>query len=107
MFGFLNMMGTYEQRKVDNTVINEVEIDTVMVTDCEQPYETAIKSKHYNNDKWVIVEQYDTKEESIEGHKKWVSKFSKKLPKTVKDVSTCEIASLITSLFPEKDKKIE
>jgi len=64
------MMGTYKDRVVANDVINGVTIDTALVTDSDQPYETGICSKEYNNGNWIIVELYDTKELSIIGHNK-------------------------------------
>jgi hypothetical protein len=73
----INMIGTYEERKVDNTEINGVVIDTALVTDSDQPYETGIRHPKYNNGKWVIVEMYNTKREARTGHNKWVEIFSK------------------------------
>ncbi len=40
------------------------------------------------------------------GHKKWVELFEKELPKTIKDVSTCEIASL-AKLFSKEEEIIK
>lgn len=95
MLGFLDMVGNYEERKVEHTVVNDVIIDTARVTDCDKPYETGICSPHYNDDEWVIVEQYDDFESAKNGHEKWVQVFEKELPETVEDVSTCFIATLV------------
>ena len=95
LFGFMDMVGTYEQRKVDRYEKNGLIIDTAFVTDSDQPYETAVARPEQNNGDWVIVEAYDTKEEAQIGHDKWVKKMlSKKLPETLKDVSICESAKL-------------
>ena len=50
-------------------------VDTVIPTDT-QTWETAIERKDVEG-KWVIVEQYKTKEEAIKGHKKWIDKIKK------------------------------
>ena len=90
MFG-LGMMGNYEDRKVNNysgvdCEGNEFVLDTCKVTDSSQPYETAIEHPFYNNQKWVILESYDTKEEAIVGHNKWFNVFvNDKLPQSIKD----------------------
>ena len=105
MFDFLDMVGTYESRKVENTEVNDVVIDTCMVTDSTQSYETGICSKHYNDNQWIIVEQYDDKIQAEEGHKKWVKVFGKELPKTIKDVSTCTI-SRIAKMFEKEEDSI-
>jgi hypothetical protein len=97
MFDFMLMADNYEERKVKNTKINDVLIDTVFVNDSDKDFETAIKSKLYNENKWVIVELYDTKEEAIKGHEKWVSKFEKigEYPNLLTDVSTAEIKKML------------
>jgi len=98
MFGFMDMYGNYEQRKVDNFTDKEkgIFVDTCMVTDSSQPYETAIEHPKYNRGKMIIVEMYDTKEEAQTGHDKWVKTMTgKNLPKTLKDVSSCEIAKIL------------
>jgi len=41
MFGFLNMMYTYESRKVARTEKGKLLVSTAMVTDSQQPYETV------------------------------------------------------------------
>jgi len=54
---------------------NNITIDTCIAFDTET-WETGINKK----DKWVIVEQYDDKDDAIKGHKKWI-KLLKKHPK--------------------------
>lgn len=92
MFGFLDMMGNYESRKVNryegkDCEGNSMTLDTCMVTDSVQPYETALQHPFYNNGSWVILESYDTKEESEFGHNKWFNVFVNvnRLPETIKD----------------------
>lgn len=94
MFGFLEemMANTYENRKVARYEKDDVFVDTCRITDSEQPYETAVAHPKYNDNKIVIVEMYNTEEEAKRGHSKWVKKMtSKKLPKTLKDVSTSDV----------------
>ena len=105
MFGFLSMMGNYEERKVERFEAEDLIIDTAAVTDSTKPFETAIKSPLYNDNKWVIVELYDTKEEAIAGHKKWVSIMTSNiLPKELKDVSISGVAELC-DMFPDPDSE--
>ena len=89
MFSFVNMLGmagNYEERKVVNFKRDNLIIDTCMVTDDpEYPYETAVKHPEYNNNEWIIVEQYHTKEESKIGHDKWVENMTGELPDELPD----------------------
>lgn len=107
---FLSMADNYKDRKIANDTINEVMIDTVEVNDnYEFPYETGVCSKFYNNNKWVIVEQYQTKEQAEIGHSKWLKQFTNKdkMPQTLKDVSTCGVAQLRNIFAKEKDLTFE
>lgn len=105
MFEFFEMKVNYEERKVDNTIIPSVDavIDTCAVNDSTQPYETAIKCSHYNNGEWVVVEQYDSKEEAQKGHERWVQVFKSSLPTKLIDVSECHIASELTALEGKRE----
>lgn len=108
MFGFLDMFGNYEQRKVDNFKKGKLEIDTAEVNDSDKPYETAICHPKYNKNKWVVVKLYDTKEQAQEGHNRWVKKMTQKeLPKILKDVSTAEIAKICFTNEKERSIKRE
>ena len=100
MFGFLDMIGNYEDRKVDNYQgDNNLEIDTCSVTDGEHDYETAVAHPEYNHGKWVIVEAYDTKDEAQAGHNKWVKKMTgKKLPAKLTDCTNDAISKLCDKL---------
>lgn len=101
MFDFLSMANNYESRKVQNDVVNGVTIDTAAVTDSDQPYETGIQHSNYKDGNWIIVEMYDTKDEAISGHKKWVETFRNGFPAELKDVSTATIASFQDSIIGE------
>lgn len=92
MFDFMSMYGTYEERKVANfkgldCEGNNFTLDTCRVTDSKQPYETALMHPFYNDNEWVILESYDTKEESQAGHNKWFNVFvnAEKLPEEISD----------------------
>ena len=99
MFKFFDMMGNYEERKVDRYETEDLIVDTCAVNDSAEPYETAIEHPAYNNGKWVVVEMYDSKEEAQRGHDKWVKLMTaKELPTELKDVSTAEIANLCDAL---------
>ena len=90
---FLSIMDTQEERKVDTYEKEDLFVDTCSITDSDKPYETAIACPQYNDAKLIIVELYDTKEEAQKGHNKWVKIMTaKKLPETIKDVSTATIA---------------
>lgn len=81
-------MLSYKQRLVENTKINDAVIDTVLITDLDGPYETAIKHPKYNNGNWIVVKTYEDKTKAKEGHKRWVELFNKGLPDELSDNST-------------------
>lgn len=92
----LSMIGTYEQRKVANTVVGETVIDTCAVTDSTCGFETGIQSPLYNGGLWVIVEEYDSKADAKRGHARWVKKMAKP-PATLTDTSSCSIKRLLNA----------
>jgi len=100
LFGFADMYGTYESRKVGRLDTEDgVSVSTARVTDSDKPYETAVMHPRYKKDEWIIVECYDTKAEAKEGHEKWVKTMtSKTLPATLMDVSTAQAAQLLDAL---------
>ena len=65
MFGFLNDMDNYEDRKISNELVNGIEVSTVYTSD--EGYETALIDKNGVHP----VERYGSKKEAIEGHEKW------------------------------------
>lgn len=94
MFDFLNMKNDYKERKVDNFKNDKICIDTCYASDTGA-YETGIESKYYNNGNWVIVQEYESKEEAIKGHQEWIEKMTiDELPAVLMEVSTCKIAKL-------------
>ena len=99
MFDFFNMIGSYDSRKIARFEKDKLFISTAFVTDSSQPYETAISHPAYNNNKLIIVEMYDTKEQAQKGHDNWVLIMtSEQLPKELKDVSTASIAEFSDTL---------
>jgi hypothetical protein len=94
MFDFLFDMNNYNERKVARFVEGSTIVDTCRVSDSTQPFETAIEHPRYNGGKWIVVEQYNTKEEAEAGHDKWVKIMTGELPGVLKDVSECGMAKL-------------
>lgn len=114
MFDFLGMIDNYEERKVDRFErTNEhgetdLIVDTCLVTDSKQPYETAVSHKAYNNGKWIVVGTYDAKEEAQTGHNRWVEKMtSEDLPDIIIDVSTAGTAGLLDIIDDENWREIK
>lgn len=91
MLSFLDTMFNHEERKVANyrgkdCEGNEFVLDTCLVTDSKQPFETALSHPFYNNGDWIILQSYDTAEEAKLGHNKWFDVFvNKGLPNVIKD----------------------
>jgi hypothetical protein len=96
-FGFLGMMGNYEERKVDRYEKDGVVIDTAYVTDGNKQYETAIGHPEFNNGDWIVVESYDTKEEALIGHNKWVETMTHAIPNELRDCQNAEISQFFDS----------
>lgn len=108
---FLSMMNNHEKRVVDNYDEKGDEtglvVDTCAVSDSDQPFETGIKDPRYNNDEWIIVEMYDSKEEAQTGHDKWVKLMTEAPPNQLKDVSTAEVKKLCEAMgceFPASER---
>lgn len=103
MFNFLNMAFNYEDRKVENTVIDgNTVVDTCYVSDGVKPFETGVSCPKYNGGKWIIVEAYYTKEEAISGHNKWVGIMSSNnQPEKLIDCNNAGISQLGMDLFGE------
>lgn len=76
MFDFLDMIGTYECRKVDRFDSDEFSIDTAYVTDRELPYETAIAHKDFNGGEWIVLGWRSTKEEAQKFHDEMVAYYT-------------------------------
>ena len=82
-------------------------IDTCAVNDASQPFETGIEHPGYNNGKWIIVEQYDSKAEALLGHSRCVEVFKSSLPTKLVDVSDCGIASLCEMVGGNREYPLE
>ena len=77
MFGFMEMVGNYEDRVVGRHEYDHGFISTAAVTDGEKPYETAVSDSRYEDDRGdtsttLVVESYDTKDAAEAGHESWV-----------------------------------
>lgn len=109
MFNFIDMMGNYDSRKIDRYEEDGLKISTAEVTDGNQPYETAVSHILYNDGEWVIVEDYETREEAQEGHDKWVKTMTTDvLPKELVDCCNAGVSQLgeavgIDMVFPKQD----
>ena len=100
MFNFLEMAGNHEERKVANFKQNDLEIDTALVNDGKQPYETAIKypSLYPTTHHWVIIEGYDSKAEAQVGHDKWVEIMTTNPPEVLADCLNAGTADLLDAM---------
>lgn len=92
MFSFLDMMGNYENRRVDRYTSDDLIVSTAEVNDGSRPYETAVKHPLYNDNKFIVVEAYDDKNDAQKGHDKWVKIMtSDKLPPMLEDCTSAAI----------------
>ena len=107
LFGMSNF-DNYEDRKVANTTViangKSAEIDTCRVMDTSQPYETGVHHPDYNENKWIIVEQYDTEYAAQVGHDKWVG-IMENPPIELVDVSDSSAALLANAFGAENTFK--
>ncbi len=100
MYGISDMVGTYEERKVQLDEFDWGMVSTARVTDGTLPYETAVEHRDYADKDgqyrhMVIVENYATKEEALIGHSKWVALMtSDPLPEKLAD---CNNSGLVPS----------
>jgi hypothetical protein len=96
MFG-LDMLGTYDTRKVARTEYDvpggQVIISTAKVTDGKLSYETAVSHPLYNSGKWIILQAYSQKAQAEAGHQKWVAELESDPPILV-EVSNCFLSEL-------------
>jgi len=76
MFDVLSMIGNYSERKVDRFETDLFTIDTALVTDRAQPYETAIAHKKFHAGDWIILGWRDTKEEAQKFHNEMVAYYT-------------------------------
>lgn len=61
-------------------------VSTIRCLDtCRQPYETGIRCPEYNDGRIVIVQSYDTEEESRTGHQQWIDLMQENPPDYLRD----------------------
>ena len=95
MFDFLNMLDSYEDRKVDRYENDILFVSTAKVTDGKQEFETGIAHAQYHDNEMIIVEAYGNKEDAQKGHNKWVKIMTNKnLPNVLEDCGNAEISQL-------------
>lgn len=76
MLNLISMMGNYEARKVDRFENDLFTVDTALVTDREQSYETAIAHKDFNGGEWIVLGWRSTKEEAQKFHDEMVAYYT-------------------------------
>ena len=86
----------YEERVVARYDTDTLLVDTAAVGDANRPFETAIKSPEYNDDKWIVVEAYDTRHDAVAGHDRWVATMkTEPLPPSLTDCANSPWAESI------------
>ena len=103
MFRF-SIMDDYEKRKVGrfDSPDGKIMVSTAIINDSVYLFETGIAHPLYNENKILIVENYDTKEKAQEGHERWVQIMTspeKNLPTVLADIGGSEINRLIHELL--------
>jgi len=61
-------------------------LDTVAVDDREWAYETAIQHPKFNDNEWIVIRGYDTKEEAKEGHEELITYYLMNRPAFITDI---------------------
>lgn len=89
-FGGMLFTNNREQRKVDNTELSNCVVDTAFAPDTGY-FETGIEPTGMH---WIIVEEYETKEDAQIGHNKWV-KYMKTKPKRLYSIQYDEWENLL------------
>ena len=74
---------SHDRSDVFRDKLGKVIVDTVKAFDTQE-WETGICQNNDNN--WVIVEQYPTRDEALNGHKKWVKKMKKNPKQKLKKI---------------------
>lgn len=97
MFGFINDMGNLEARKVEQWHSDDGMrmVSTVRVSDGAKPFETAFEHPEYNDGGMIIVEAYETREDALAGHGRWLKiMLDGPLPDEITDCCNAECAQL-------------
>lgn len=61
-------------------------LDTVAVNDREWMYETAIQHPKFNDNEWIVIRGYNTKEEAEAGHEELITYYLMNRPAFIKDI---------------------
>lgn len=85
-----DMLFNIEERRVGFYETENFKISTVRVTDADKNYETGIKHEDFNDNRYIIVEEYDTFDQAQDGHNEWVQKLinTKSKDLVLKDISS-------------------
>ena len=95
IFDFEQDRNNYEERMVGRDDYSWGFISTCSVSNGVQPFETAVEHGNYNNAEIVVVEAYDTKEQALAGHARWVATMTTPpLPAKLKDCCNSNIMQL-------------
>ena len=94
IFDFLLDANDYPARQVATFIDDSrsLRVDTAIISDGKQPFETAVKHPRYNSDKWIIVEAYDTIGQAELGHKRWIATMTGELPESLADCGNSNVA---------------
>lgn len=90
-FKLLSYAENHEERKIANDTVNNIEIDTCFADDIGKDYETGLLIDGI----WYIAEDYDTKEEAQEGHKKYIDLILDKRLTEVEDIYNGDFTKII------------
>jgi hypothetical protein len=94
ILGMMDMMDDYKERKVKRFEKDKLVVDTARVTDSTKPFETAVEHPDYKSGEFIVVENYDTKEDAEKGHERWVMTMTAEtLPEELRDVSESTAAT--------------
>lgn len=95
MLSFFGMRDDYQSRKVDRYEKHGLIVSTARVNDGEMTYETAISHPDYKGGDFIIVGKYNTVDDALNGHNKWVNVMtSDKLPEYLENCNNSEISRL-------------
>lgn len=102
LFGFVNDLYNYEDRKVARYEKGDLLVSTCHVSDGRQPFETAIQLPLYNNGSLIPVAAYDTIQEARAGHKLWVKTITaQSLPDCITECFNSVVGTILHQLGEE------
>ena len=102
MDGLLSLLSLFgEKDEVARDETGDVIVDTCYRSETGM-FETGVSHPQYNSGKWIIVEEYETREQARAGHDKWLAVMTAdELPDTLVDVSTAWAAGMLRELEPD------